>query len=976
MTQLASSSLPGAERRTSSTQAAPDLPARLFGRAAEQARITQILDGARAGRSGSLVVRGEAGSGKSCLLDIAREDATGFTVLYACGIESEARLPYAGLHQLLRPVLTHLDRLPGPQSGALRTALGLERGSREDWFLVSMAVLSLLTEAAEQEPVLCVVDDAQWLDDASIESLVFVARRLRVEPIALLFAARDGEARAFDAPGLPELWLDGLDKAAAAALLDVRVGPSLSSAARHRLIESTGGNPLALMELCVSLDESQLTGLQPLPVSSRVERTFRTRIERLPDHTQTLLLVAAADDSGSAATVLRAAGRLGVKPHALDAAEHSDLLRVRAGQLEFRHPLVRSAVYHAAPFSRRRAVHAALADALDPEADADRRAWHRAAASVDLDGSVAEELADAAERAHRRSGFVAASLAFERAAELTPDRAHRVRLLSRAVDSAWYAGRVARALDLLEAARGPGVDRQARAEIDRWRGLIEWSVGVPTIARDLLAGAAAQLSPDDAARALHMLGLACVASAYGGEGERVAIIADGATRFRRADSAVTEFLGKFVAGARHYFTARYDDAAVCFRSAIASADAADAMGSAQLPGLLLLAGAAALFLGDDDRAAQFNQQLAARAREMGAVPLVNETLPRLAMNQIALGRWNSAAADLAEGICLATEIGQHQVLAHMRSVTALLAGLRGRAAECRSLAEQARELADMRRLTHVEHTSRWAVLLLELGESRWDEAFLQARQMPHLPLGHWAGPERIEAAARSGHADDAEAWLADFGAWAEAARSAWGRSATLRCHALLVDDMTGKVALLRRALEFASASSRPFEQARAQLALGEALRRSGHRLEARPHLRAAMERFDNVGACAWGERAREQLRASGQTARRRASDSQDELTQQELQVARFVATGLSNREVAAQLFLSPRTVDFHLRKVFAKLGISSRTQLACVNFDPGVDHPAGEIAVATGSHPAATSCGAGRLIRTDAKGRRVCSFSC
>ena len=509
----------------------------LFGRAAEHARITELLDDARAARSGSLVVRGDTGVGKSALLDLARSDAVGMTVLYACGVESEARLPYAGLHQLLRPVLSFMDRLPDPQSGALRAAIGLERGTGEEWFLVSLAVLSLLAEAADDEPVLCIVDDAHWLDDASTESLVFAARRLQVEPIAMLFAAREGEARTFDAPGLPELLLGGLDRDAASALLDRHVGASLTPQAHDRLIESTSGNPLALMELSAVLDESQLAGLEPLPVSSSIERAFRAHIERLPEQTQTVLLIAAADDSGSAATVLRAAGHLGAQPHALDAAEHGELLRVRGGRLEFRHPLIRSAVYQAAPFSRRCAAHAALAEALDPEADADRRAWHRAAASVDVDASVAGELEDAAERAYRRSGFVAASLAFERAAELTPYRAQRVRRLSRAVDAAWYAGRLTRAQELLDAAGLLCTDPRDRAEIDRWRGLIEWSIGVPTTARDLLANAAAELAPDDAARALHMLGLACVASAYGGEGDEVAAIADVAARFRGDDSA-------------------------------------------------------------------------------------------------------------------------------------------------------------------------------------------------------------------------------------------------------------------------------------------------------------------------------------------------------------------------------------------------------------------------------------------------------
>jgi len=906
----------------------------LFGREAEQARISELLGNARDGHSGVLVLRGDAGVGKSTLLGLASVEATGLTVLHACGIESETRLPYAGLHQLVRPVLNHLDRLPGPQAGALRAALGMDAGTREEWFLVSLAVLSLLAEAAEDTPLLCVVDDAHLLDDASSESLVFAARRLHAEPIAMVFAAREGEEREFAAPGLPELWMSGLDPAAAAALLDQQLGGALSGSARDRLIQSTGGNPLALMELSATLDESQLAGLAPVPLSRSIERVYWSRVEQLPEETKTVLLVAAADDSGSASLVLRAGAGLGARPDALDAAEQDDLLRVRGGQLEFRHPLIRSAVYHAAPFSRRREVHAALADALDPDADADRRAWHRAAASVDLDEGVAEELEDAARRAYRRSGFVPASLAFERAAELTPDLPHRVRLLSQAVDAAWFAGRLPRAQELIDRALLLGSEPTERAEIDRWRGLIEWSIGVPETALALLVHAAADLPDDDPVRALHLVGMACIAAAYGGSADKVADVAVLASAQDGDGSPVVSFLRTFVAGAKSYFAGGYDHAAESFRVALDLADVADAAGSELFFSVPLFAGAVGLFLGDDTAAENWNHRLATRARESGAVPAVNDVVPRLAMNWIALGRWTSAAAELAEGIRLADEIGQHQVLAHMQAVTALLAGMRGDADECRNSAARAHELASDRQLVHVENTARWALLLLELAAGNNDEAYLQARQMSHLPIAHWAGPERIEAAARAGRREDAEAWLADFGGWAEHSGTNWALSAAVRCRALLTEDSAAQLELLEEALALAAAGARPFEQARASLAYGEALRRHRQRVDARTHLRVALEIFHDLGAATWAERAREQLRASGQTARRRQTDGGPQLTEQELQVARFVAQGLSNRDVAAQLFLSPRTIDFHLRKVFAKLGITSRTQLVHVDLDP------------------------------------------
>jgi ATP/maltotriose-dependent transcriptional regulator MalT len=506
-------------------------------------------------------------------------------------------------------------------------------------------------------------------------------------------------------------------------------------------------------------------------------------------------------------------------------------------------------------------------------------------------------------------------------------------LSSTAVDAAWYAGRRPRAQELLVRARPLSSEPAERAEIDRWRGLIEWSIGVPGTAMGLLADAAADLPDDDPARALHLVGLACIAAAYGGNEDKVPSVAGLASAPDAGGSAVVDFLRAFVAGTQSYFAGGYEAAAESFRESLALADIADTAGSELFFSIPLFVGAAGLFLGDDDAAEQWNHRLATRAREAGAVPVVNDVAPRLAMNWIALGRWSSAAAELTEGIRLAEEVGQHQVLAHMLSVQALLAGLLGEADSCRRGAEHARDLATARQLVHVEHTARWAMLVLELADGRHDEAYLHAVQMPHLPIGHWAGPERIEAAARAGHHDEATTWLADFAAWADSSDTRWARSGALRCRALLTDDPEEQLSLLADALALA-AGSRPFEEARTRLAYGEALRRNGQRVESRTHLRAALDRFDGLGAAVWAERAREQLRASGQTARRRTSDDQgSQLTQQELQIARFVAQGRSNRDVAAQLFLSPRTIEFHLRKVFAKLGIASRTQLAHIDLD-------------------------------------------
>ena len=381
----------------------------LFGRDPERARIGELLESARGSRSGVLVISGEPGVGKSALLEDARGQATGMCVLGAAGVESDAQLPFAALHQLVRPILPHVEGLPRPQAAALHGALGLAAAGSGDRFLVSLAVLSLLADAAEDEPLLCLVDDAQWLDDASADALVFVARRLEAERIAMLFAAREGDLRTFDAPGLPELRVGGLDASSAGELIDRHAHTGLSSELRDRLLVETGGNPLALLELASTLSEGQLSGaeavLAPLPVGARVERAFLARVHALPEETRTLLLVAAADESGDLATALRATAQLGASTEALDAAERAGLAHARGTRLEFRHPLVRSAVYQSAPLSRRRAAHAALARVLDADADADRRAWHRAAASVEPDSSVGDELEQTAERARRRSGF-------------------------------------------------------------------------------------------------------------------------------------------------------------------------------------------------------------------------------------------------------------------------------------------------------------------------------------------------------------------------------------------------------------------------------------------------------------------------------------------------------------------------------------------------------------------------------------------
>jgi AAA ATPase domain len=483
----------------------------LYGRTAECAAVDRLLEDARSGRSGVLVLRGEAGVGKSTLLGYAAERAkggpAGMTVLRAAGVESEVELPFATLHQLLRPLLDRVGRLPEPQAAALHGTFGMA-ATPSDRFLLSVGVLSLLAEAAEERPLVCLLDDAQWLDQASADALVFVARRLAAEGIVLLFAARDPEVRRFDAAGLPELQLAGLEDAAAADLLAAR-SQAMAAAVRDRLLRAAAGNPLALVELPAMLEPAQLDGRaplpDPLPVGARVERAFADRIERLPPATQATLLVVAADDTGEVATALRAGRLLELDGLALGPAEAAGLVRVAGGRVEFRHPLVRSAVYRNAGFAERRAVHLALAESMDGADDADRRAWHRAAVAVGPDEPVAAELERSAERAQARGGYAAAAAALERAAELTGEETARAGRLAAGANAAWLAGRPDWALGLLDRAAGAAPPPPLRAGLAQLRGHIELFCGSPADAHRILADGAAGIAGADPEQAALLL---------------------------------------------------------------------------------------------------------------------------------------------------------------------------------------------------------------------------------------------------------------------------------------------------------------------------------------------------------------------------------------------------------------------------------------------------------------------------------------
>jgi DNA-binding CsgD family transcriptional regulator len=915
----------------------------IYGRDLERSRIGELLDGARASRSAVLVISGEPGVGKSSLLEDARQQAGGMRVLSGSGVESEAHLPFAALHQIVRPVLSLVDNLPQPQAAALRGALGLAEAGGDDRFLISLAALSLLAEAADRQPLLCLVDDAHWLDDASADALVFVARRLEAEGIVMLFAARESESRRFEAPGLPELRVAGLDPVAAGALVDREAAVALSPEVRERLVAETGGNPLALLELSSALSEAQLSGaapvLAPIPVSARVERAFLARVRRLPEETQTLLLVAAADDTGELATVLRAAAHLGAGAEALDAAEQAGLAQVRGAQLELRHPLVRSAVYQGAPLSRRQAVHRALASVLEGEGEADRRAWHRAAGCVEPDLAVVKELEQAAERARARSGFAAASLAFERAAALTADEHEQVRQLTAAAENAWLAGRLERAVVILDRARPISTTLSERAEIDRWRGLIELNRGLPAAGYEILMRAATEVAPIDGERALDLLNLASAGAAYASADDKAhVVVAELARSLAVEETPYTRMLAALLVGIGSLAEGDFETAVPKLRLALELADELVGTGvdtAHRAPLALLFTGRAALYLGDDRAAYQAHNEAAVRAREAGALGALTQILPILTIAEVWAGHWDSGSATAREGLRLGRELGQDHLVAQALVLLALIAALRGDEEQCRILAAEGGALASARGLGVVAEIAQWALALLELGLGRADEAVRREREISHTLAIYWSVLDRVEAAVRAGEQESARPWLASFERWVESNGAAWGRAVVLHCRALLCEEASEAERLFLAALEAHEQATRPFEQARSELAFGEFLRRSRRRVEAREHLRAALDAFERLGATLWAERARVELRASGQTARKREPSTRGDLTAQELQIARFVAQGLSNREVAAQLFLSPRTIAFHLRNVFRKLGISSRTQLARLDLDSG-----------------------------------------
>ncbi|TYB61785.1 helix-turn-helix transcriptional regulator [Nonomuraea sp. PA05] len=979
----------------------------LHGRERECALIARLLDGARERRSAVLVVRGEAGIGKSALLDYAAARADGMRVLRGGGVESEAELPYAAAHQLLHSVADRAAAIPPGQAAALRGAFGMGDPVEGDRFLVSVAVLSLLSEVAEERPLLCLVDDAHWLDGASADALAFVARRLEAEGVVLLFAVRDeepGPAPAASAAsfagtaapagprppspasasprslaGLPELRLRGLDADAAQALLAERTSVALAPGVAALLVDSTAGNPLGLLELPGSLSPDQLAGTRPLParlpVGEVVEQVFLARVRRLRGPAQTLLLIAAAEESGDVGLVLRAARSLGLAPDALDEAEQAGLVRVEGAVLSFRHPLVRSAVYRGATFLQRQAVEQALAAAL-ADGDADRRAWHLAAAATGPDEAVAGALEASAERATRRGGHASAATALRRAAELTARADLRARRLTLAAETAWLAGQPDRARALLDEAAHHTSDPRLRARGEHVRGAIEGLCGRPDSAYVvLMAGAELAAAPNPpqggaglgapphqarggaevGAPADQARGRAEVDAPGPGQAARMLIEA-GRLAFTAADlprlaeagrrlaglppieEAVTAG-GKLMIGLTALLAGDTEQATALLREGRALArDSAD-------PQSLTMAAGAAMFVGEDATALDLFTAAAVRARTAGAVSVLPLVLAPLGALQMWTGRFAAARATATEGLRLSLDTGQDNTAAHHRAVLAWIAAVQGRAEECRTEADAALARAIGQRLGPPAGIAAWALALLDLGEGRTGEAFDRLAALADAAPGEghpivkiFAAADLVEAAVRADRPERAADALDLLRRWAEPARSPWAHALVARCRGLVGNTGAGDADVhFAEALSLHARAGRPFDTARTALLFGEALRRRRRRAEARRHLRAARETFERLDAAPWAGLARVELQATGETARKRDPSTVADLTPQETQIARMVSEGGTNREIAAHLFLSPRTVDYHLHKVFVKLGLSSRAELVRLSLErPGL----------------------------------------
>ena len=886
-----------------------------------------LLEAVRAGESRALVVRGEPGIGKTALLEYVRERASGCRVARAAGIQSESELVFAGLHQLCAPMLVRLECLPVPQRDALAIAFGMSGGGAPDRLLIGLAVLSLLSDVAEERPLVCLVDDAQWLDRASAQALAFVARRLLAESVGLVFAARvSGD----EFTGLPELVVEGLHDGDARALLGSVLRGPLDVRVRDRIVAETRGNPLALLELPRALSSAELAGWFGRPdvmaLSDRIEESFLRRFQAVPAETRRLLLIAAAEPSGEPVLVWRAAAQLGIGSEAAAPATEAGLLQSDA-RIRFRHPLVRSAVYHAASPEDRQTAHRALAEATDPKIDPDRRAWHRAQAAIEPDEAVAAELLRSADRAQARGGLAAAAAFLERAASLTVDPTRRQERTLAAAQAHQQAGAPDAALGLLATAEDGPLDELQRSRVDLLRAQIAFAANRGSNAPPLLLKAAKALEPLDARLARETYLEALAASMFAGRlatGGGV-LEAGEAARAGPPSSQPPSAPDLLLDGLACRFTEGYAAGAPILKRAL-SAFRSEEIPLGEEARWLWLACWTAMDLWDDETWEVLSNRLVQLVRDTGALT----ALPIALSTRIYLHLY---AGELAAAVSLIEEVEAvaEATASHLAPYGALeLAALEGREVEASELIEATINEVVPRGEGFGLTVTEWASAGLYNGLGRYEDALAAARQASEHPrdLGAstWALPELIEAAARSGNAERVADALRRLSEMTHASGTDWALGIEARSRALL-SGSTAAEELYRAAIDRLRRTRVRVELARAHLAYGEWLRRELRRVEAREQLRTAHKMLTAMGIEAFAERARRELAATGETARRRTVETSGQLTPQEAQIARLARDGLSNPEIGARLFMSPRTVEWHLSNVFTKLHISSRRHL-------------------------------------------------
>jgi DNA-binding CsgD family transcriptional regulator len=897
----------------------------LLGRERERQQIELTLARARLGASATLALVGESGIGKTVLLDHAMQHAAGMRMLRARGIESEAEIPFASLLELLRPALALIERIPEPQAIALEGALALRPGSAQERFAVGAATLSLLATYAEEGPVAVLIDDAHWLDDSSAQALLFAFRRLVADPIAVLLAVREGEPSLLDGADLPRLRIHGLTSDEAAALLH-----GLPVEVVGRLHSATAGNPLALLELAEDAHNLVLAPEgAPVLVSTRVSYAFTRRLETLEEPARAALALAATAVSGDLTLLERAAARLGVDMSALAAAESTGLIALQAGSVEFRHPLARSAVYAHASAEERREAHRALAASL-PDRDVDRRAWHLAAAAVGTDEAAAAALEQAGARARDRSAYASAAAAFTRAGRLAVDSERRSLLLWDAAEAAWLAGLAERAVLLLDEARASTSDPARLVEIDRLAGHIATRRGPVMRGHAILTGAAERADPE---RAAEMLSEAANACFYAGNPVEMLAAAERARAVLPEEPSLrARFMSAAALGMARIVGGDAAAGADAVHEAVALAESAEELRDdlQLLPWLAV----GPIFLREAGAGRSLLEDALKEARARAAVGTLPFVLNLIARDHATSESWAVAEATYLEGIELARECGQRTDLVFALAGLAWLDARRGRERDCRQRAEEA--LALVREVGTRLHEV-WAMAALgelELGLGRPAQAAEQfERQLELLDeLGITdvdlsPGADLVDAYLRLGRNEDAVNVAAELLAAAEAKGQPWSLARALRCRGLLADDAQLDQSF-DQALRQHEQTPDAFEAARTRLAYGERLRRTRNRVRAREQLRAAIETFERLDARPWAERAHAELAATGETLRRRDPTATDALTPQELQISLLLTSGKTTRGAAAALFLSPKTVEYHLHHVYQKLDIHSREELA------------------------------------------------